>query len=402
MLLALIRKELLVLSRDVHGLLALFVLPLIFIVVMSMALKDVYSPHVDNLAWSVIDHDEGAPVKSLLTQWETENGKPQTLPADWQAALREGRLKYLIQIEKGASEDLTATFQASKQTEADHPRIVLLTEPGLDFGVFTALRAQIQAGAMALRVKSLMSNLVAQLPVQTQMAMMGAAQDNEKINQQLTRTERQEAGPRPTSVQHNVPAWLVFGMFFVIAPIAGLFVEERSCGTLARLRSLGLSPLILLLAKMFPYLLINCLQAGLMLAVGVYVMPLLGGDALSLQHIHWPALIAILIAIGFAAISLALLIATLVKTQAQANTVGPMLNILMAAIGGIMIPTFVMPATMQTLSRGSPMNWALEGLLNVLLRGGNLYSIQHEAALLLALAVVSVSLAYLILRLKKI
>jgi ABC-2 type transport system permease protein len=37
-------------------------------------------------------------------------------------------------------------------------------------------------------------------------------------------------GPRPTAMQKNVPAWLVFGMFFVVAPIAGLFVEERACG----------------------------------------------------------------------------------------------------------------------------------------------------------------------------
>lgn len=393
MLLALIRKELLVLSRDVHGLLALFVLPLIFIVVMSMALKDVYSPHVDNLAWSVIDHDDGAPVKSLLTQWTAESGKPQALPADWQAALREGKLKYLIQIERGASDDLIST------TKPDHPRIVLLTEPGLDFGVFTALGAQIQARTTALRVKSLMTNLMAKLPAQIKPAMM----DVDTLGgEQLTKVERQEAGSRPTSVQHNVPAWLVFGMFFVIAPIAGLFVEERSCGTLGRLRSLGLSPLTLLLAKMFPYLLINCLQAGLMLAVGVYVMPLLGGDALSMQHIQWPALFAILFAISLAAISLALLVATLVKTQAQANTVGPMLNILMAALGGIMIPTYVMPSTMQTLSRSSPMNWALEGLLNVLLRGGNLLSIRHEAMLLLALATVSISLAYLVFRFKRI
>jgi ABC-2 type transport system permease protein len=393
MLLALIRKELLVLSRDIQGLLALFVLPLIFIVVMSMALKEVYSPHVNNLAWAVIDHDQGVPVKSLLTQWATGNGEPRPLPVDWQLALREGKLKYLIQIEKGASDDLTS------EIGPDYPHIVLLTEPGLDFGVFTALRAQIQASAAALRAKNLMANLVAKFPAHRRAALI----DIDTLGgESLIKVERQATGPRPTSVQHNVPAWLVFGMFFVIAPIAGLFVEERNSGTLARLRSLGLSPLTLLLAKLFPYLLINCLQVALMLAVGVYVMPLLGGDALSLQHIHWPALIVILIAISLTAISLALLVATLVKTQAQANMVGPMLNILMAALGGIMIPTFVMPAAMQTMSRSSPMNWALEGLLDVLLRGGNLQGIQHEALMLLALAAVSVSLAYLVLRLKKI
>ena len=44
MLYALVKKELLALSRDVHGLAALFVMPVLFIVIMSLALQDVYSP----------------------------------------------------------------------------------------------------------------------------------------------------------------------------------------------------------------------------------------------------------------------------------------------------------------------------------------------------------------------
>jgi len=59
----------------------------------------------------------------------------------------------------------------------------------------------------------------------------------------------------------------VFGMFFVVASIAGLFVEERSCGALARLRSLGAMPWQLIVSKIIPYLMVNGIQAALMLAV---------------------------------------------------------------------------------------------------------------------------------------
>ena len=385
MLLALIRKELLALSRDLHGLAALFVLPLIFIVVMSMALKDVYSPHVGKLAWSALDQDQGTMSKALLALWEKENGKPIALPADWQHALRAGRLKYILQIEQGAGADLAQTGRP------DHQRIVLVTDPGLDFGVFTSLNAQIKATATSLRIEA----MIKKLPILEKIdadALSGA---------HVAKAERVNAGPRPTSVQHNVPAWLVFGMFFVVTTIAGLFVEERSCGALNRLLSLGASPLVLLLAKVLPFMLINCLQAGLMLGVGIYIMPLLGGDALSLRGIDFLALSTMLAAISLAAISLALLVATLVKSQAQASAIGPMMNILMAATGGIMVPTFVMPKVMQNLAQFSPMNWALEGLLNVLLRGGDLTSIRIEAAQLLLLAITAISLAYLIFRFKK-
>jgi ABC-2 type transport system permease protein len=385
MLLALIRKELLALSRDVHGLAALFILPIIFIIVMSMALKDVYSPHVDNLVWSAIDQDNTSLSKILLTRWEKENGKPVALHSNWQQALREGQLKYVLQIETGAGNDLTQTGKV------DHQRIVLLTDPALDFGVFTSLRAKIEATTTALRVETMLKKLPASVKVNA---------DN-LTGSTITKAERINAGPRPTSVQHNVPAWLVFGMFFVVTTIAGLFVEERSCGALNRLLSLGANPLVLLLAKVLPFMLINCLQAGLMLAVGVYLIPVLGGDALSLHGIDWLALLMMVLAISLAAISMALLVATLVKSQAQASAIGPMMNILMAAIGGIMVPTFVMPAVMQKLSQFSPMNWALEGLLDVLLRGGNLHSIRIEATHLLLLAIASISLAYLIFRFKK-
>jgi len=53
MLLALIKKELLALVRDVHGLAALFVMPVIFIIIMSLALKDYYSPPQRSLRYAV-------------------------------------------------------------------------------------------------------------------------------------------------------------------------------------------------------------------------------------------------------------------------------------------------------------------------------------------------------------
>jgi ABC-2 type transport system permease protein len=161
-------------------------------------------------------------------------------------------------------------------------------------------------------------------------------------------------------------------MFFVVTAISSLFIQEQRDGTLARLVSMGVPARSLILAKALPYLAINGIQAVLMLAVGVLLMPLLGGDALSLAGIHWPALLLVLTSLSIAAIGFALLIACLARTHAQANTLGPMCNILMAALGGIMVPTFVMPAAMQHLAVLSPLNWGLEGLLTVLVRHGDM------------------------------
>src|SRR5207249_3395604 len=78
---------------------------------------------------------------------------------------------------------------------------------------------------------------------------------------------------RPSSVQQNVPAWLIFGMFFVVLPISALFIVERRDGTAARLRSQQVAFSLLLVGKIGPFFVINLLQTVLMLAAGLTLVP---------------------------------------------------------------------------------------------------------------------------------
>jgi ABC-2 type transport system permease protein len=101
----------------------------------------------------------------------------------------------------------------------------------------------------------------------------------------------------------------------------------------------------------------------------------------------------VLLAVSMAAISLALVLASLVRTQAQAAAVGPAVNILMAAIGGVMVPKFVMPEVMQRLAEFSPMDWGLEGMLAVLLRGGDIAGVLLPTAKLMGFSAVMIVIA---------
>jgi ABC-2 type transport system permease protein len=382
MLGALMKKELLALLRDVHGLGALFIMPVVFIVVMSMALKDVYAPAGKEVAYAIVQQDDGKAAGKLVELWKQDRPGAVTAGADWQADVRAGRLKYVLQIEPGFSSRISA------RNDKGGAAVRLLADPGLDSGLFEANRARLVALVTQLRVEA----LLAQLPGVAKVGSGTVAGDT------LVAAERAASGVRPTAVQQNVPAWLVFGMFFVVASIAGLFVDERACGALARLRSLGVSPLRMVAAKALPYMLVNGVQAALMLAVGVWFMPLIGGDALSLAGVHWGALLLVLLSISAAAVSLALAIACAVRTHAQASAFGPILNVLMAALGGIMVPLFVMPAAMQAIAQFSPMNWGLEGLLAVLLRGGGAASVWPEVAHLSIFAVLMLGVAYALFR----
>jgi len=380
MLLALMKKELLALSRDIHGMGALFIMPMVFIIVMSMALKDVYTPSSKSLAYAVVNQDQGETADKLMERWAKEAGVAQALPEKWHDEVRSGRLKYVLFIEAGFSKVMD---DPGSHGEA---KVRLLTEPGLDNNVFTTNRMRLLALAAQLRVEGLLAKLPRQLDTS---ALTGDAP---------VVAERMSVGPRPTAVQQNVPAWLVFGMFFVVASIAGLFVEERACGALSRLRSLGVKPWQLIVSKIAPYLGVNGVQAVLMLTVGVWLMPQIGGEGLSLQGVHWGALLLMLLAISLAAVSLALAVACLVSTHAQAATLGPILNVLMAALGGVMVPLFVMPPVMQKIAAYSPMNWGLEGLLDVLLRSGDVASVLPAAGRLAGFAVLMLMIAFWLFR----
>lgn len=381
MLLALIRKELLALVRDMHGLAALFVMPMVFIVLMSLTLKDIYRPPLAELSYAVDMRDTATPAQWLKQLWQRNHGTPQPLGDDWQARLRNGSLKYVIVMEPGLSQELES---AALSTQA---RIHLLTEPGIDANLFNALRAELIGASGELKAR-------------LALAVPGTASPAPDASiQAMVRAERfSAAGPRPTSVQQNVPAWLVFGMFFVVASLSSLFVQERSSGALGRLQSLGVSRFTLLASKALPYLGVNALQAVLMLAAGIWFMPLIGGDAMSLAGIHWGALVLSLAAVSLAAVSLSLALACLVRSHAQAATIGPMVNVLMAAAGGIMVPKFVMPGFMQRLVEISPMNWGLEALLTVLLRGGGVADALPQIGRLAVFAAVMFLIAVFLFR----
>ena len=131
-----------------------------------------------------------------------------------------------------------------------------------------------------------------------------------------------------------------------------------------------------------------------MVGVGMFGVPLIGGEALVVPQgiglLNWGLVAA---AVSLAAVACALLVASVARTTQQATIVGGVGNILMGAIGGIMVPKFMMPAAMQTLAEFSPMAWGLQGFHTVMLRHGGLAAILPSLLPLLACAAAALAAA---------
>lgn len=201
---------------------------------------------------------------------------------------------------------------------------------------------------------------------------------------------------RPTAAQQNVPAWALFGMFFIVVPLSGSLIRERQTGTLKRLMTMPVSPLSLLVGKLSAYVLVCLAQFALMLAVGCHLLPLLGTSGLVLgpQSI---AILPIAVAAALAATGYGIAVGTVSRSYEQASMFGSVSVVIAAALGGIMIPVYVMPRYMQEISRISPLAWGLNAFQDVLVRGAGLGSVSREMALLLGFFIVTITVAWVAL-----
>ena len=146
-------------------------------------------------------------------------------------------------------------------------------------------------------------------------------------------------------------------------------------------------------------MIINQLQVWLMIAVGIFVVPLFGAAPLTIGGSVF-GLMLVSMSLSLSAIGLSILIATLVDSIEQATTIGGIINILLGAIGGVMVPKFVMPEAMQQFANISPMSWGLEGFLDIFLRRGGVSEVINESIALSLFGLVSLLLAAIIFQYK--
>ncbi len=202
---------------------------------------------------------------------------------------------------------------------------------------------------------------------------------------------------RPNSVQHSVPAWLIFGMFFIMIPLSNVMAMERQTNTITRLRMARVPAGKLIAAKLIPYFLINQLQFAGMLALGRWVLPKLGMPALQLSGCL--GVYAVLAAaVSLAALGYGLLVSVVARSTEHAVVLGGGGIIIMAALGGIMVPTYVMPDIMQTVAQFSPMGWALSGFQTLLLRQAGLEQILPVLGRLAAFGLLTLTAAAAVYR----
>ena len=175
----------------------------------------------------------------------------------------------------------------------------------------------------------------------------------------------------PNATQHNVPAWTIFAMFFIVISLGGSVVREKVSGSFIRLKTMPTNYLIGLLSKQITYLGVTMFQALVIFAIGVWVFPFMGLPVLNIPD-DIAGLVLVTLLTGWCAVSYAICVGVFSKTQEQANGFGAVSIVIMAAIGGLMVPSYVVSGPMKALVNFSPLHWCIEAYYDLFLEGGKL------------------------------
>lgn len=401
-------KEFLLLKRDIGGLAILFVMPLILVITITLiqdsSFKTVNETKIPIL---LVDNDKNEISKSIIKNLQQNKSfkvitKKDSLPLTEEQAkswVHQGTYQLAVIIPANMTVDLNekinqnvakimeefgvdeeATKSISKIPEKKE--IKLYFDPASQSSFRSAVLNGIDKMISKIESKSIYTAFQQELGE-------GESEKN-PLTQEESFITFKEINPKgenkeliPNSTQHNVPAWTLFAIFFIIVPLSINIVKEKSQGTFVRLRTNPVSYATVLGGKTITYLLVCTIQYLLMLAVGMFLLPKFGLHPLEVTVKSFFLSLLVAVFSGLAAIGFGLLLGTIAKTQEQSAPFGATSVVLLAAIGGVWVPVFIMPKLMQTISNLSPMNWGLSAFYDVFLREQGLASIVPELLLLL-------------------
>jgi ABC-2 type transport system permease protein len=193
-------------------------------------------------------------------------------------------------------------------------------------------------------------------------------------------------GSTPDTVDYDPRAntsagQLITWVFIPLFGISALFAYERQQGTLRRLLTTPSHKATFLLGTITGQVVMALIQMLLLVGFGILVMKLnWGRDPL--------ALFVILLTSALAAAAFGTTMGTFIKTEGQASGLSVMFGMVFALMGGCWYPLELFPATIQNAVKVLPTTWAMQGMLDLVLRGKGLMDILPEAGVLLGFALI--------------
>lgn len=405
-----IQKEALLLIRDIEGIVLVFLMPLILVLVMALLqhrtfqnLSETKIPVIivnydnDSLGnaftrgirqadvFEVTEITGADTTQTELARREVAEGKYQIGIVIPQNATRTIKNRAVSLIQK----QLPNALKASQTGLSGSSTITLFFDPITKESFKSLTRATLERFAATTESHIFITAYSKVLDAITGQQSDISPPEEPSIVFREDLVSEYTGGVLPNAVQHNVPAWTLFGMFLICIPAAGSIIKERNEGVFARLRTLPISFLNIILPKTIVFVVICLVEALLIFLTGVYFMPLFGLPQLQIGG-NYGAIFFISLASALAASGYGIAIGAIASTHVQASTFGSVSTVILAAVGGVWIPVMVMPDIMRKISAFSPLNWGVNGYYEVFLRNASTLDVLPDILKLAGFFVLSI------------
>lgn len=399
-------KDLLILFKDRNNLVGAFLLPVVFIVVflgvsgLAAGGGSTASADPEKVPLAVVDNDGGAAAATLRANLEARAGLAVTVhpEADAMTRLEAQEITHVLVIPAGFTTDLAAgnvtTTLVLKANTLDRGRSesILMAVEGVTRNM--SLERQIVASLQALAGMqaanpSFDPSTSAELAIPIAQRQFQASQGRPLVT--VTQAQPASLGQgeevRISGVQIGVPGFAVLFIFLTAQITARSIYDEKKTGTFRRLMAAPLGKWPMLIGKLIPNFVVVLLQAVFLFAAGMFVLPLIGLDSLTLGN-DPVALVLLVLATALCCTCLGILIAAIARTEAQIGGIAGLVLWVLAFLGGSFIPLFLINDSMATIGQVTPHYWAVTGFYDLLTRGLGLASIVDSLAALLVFSAV--------------
>jgi len=351
-LLSFIKKEFAHVFRDRKTLLILFGLPIVQIIIFGFALTN----EVKNSKIIIMDQAKDIASQEIISKISAS--------------------KY-FEIEQL----IVSRNQIESSFKKGFIKIVLIFPAGFNQELMHLQKAQVQiiADASDPNTASTLTNYLSAIIMDYQHDLNNKTPLPYRI---ITET-RMLYNPQLKGAHNFVPGVMALVLMLVCVMMTSIsIVREKELGTMEVLLVSPLQPIIVILAKVIPYLVLSIINVVSILLLSVFLLglPITGSITLLLLE-------SILFIVT--SLSLGLLISTITDTQQTAMLVSLMGMLLPTILfSGFMFPIENMPFLLQVISNAVPAKWYYSIVKSIMIKGLGLSAILKESAILLAMTLV--------------
>lgn len=398
-------KDFRILTRDKVGLTMMFVMPIVLVIVITSMQAGAFELINENKFDLLICNKDQGKTSGEFVKGIENSQRFKIIYADKNCSTEDLRLSmktndYLVavvipehfseniskkakQVAANALDDADGIVKTSTTVEQS---VQLVHLPVLQKSYLETINGALSSALQLVENKQILSNIYFGLNGNNISEELEKDILQNRVKIELVSTSKDISRSIPNATQHNVPAWTIFAMFFVVTSLGSNVVKEKLSGSFVRLKTLPTNFFVSLLSKQITYVAVCLLQVVVIFAIGAYLFPLMDLPKLDMPS-DTGSLILVSLICAWCAVSYAIMIGVFAKTQDQANGFGAMSIVILSALGGLLVPGFAMPSTFQSIIVLSPLHWCLEAFYDLFLDGGNFRDVLKNLSVIFGMTI---------------